>query len=169
MTGVGLKGDLHVSLQGFAKACFDAVLFCRRECRGARHGDLLSPLGLIDEFPKGVGDLRKKSDTIFLHELGDKRFADRRTPESAAEIGQHGNLFFHAEYRGCHHVTEGDGVLHGLGQAIESTPRRFDSGGIEKLKEGFGITSRNCCLNHGPCPITSTMGTRIIVVPSALK
>jgi len=66
-------------------------------------------------------------------------------------------------------MTEDNGLLHSLTQAIEGTPRRFDSGGFEKLEEGFGVTSRNCCLNHGPYPLTSTMGTRINFVLSALK
>ena len=171
MSGSVWKGDIDVSLQRYRAIGRVLIRSCSAE--GKAFADdtshLLSAFGLIHELCERLGDVGQKPDPILFHELSDKRLADRWASESAAQIGQHGNLFFHAEHRGRHHVSEGDRVLHGLSQAIESTPRRFDGGGIEKLEEGFGVTSRNCCLNHGPCPITSTMGTRIIVVPSALK
>ena len=44
-------------------------------------------------------------------------------------------------------------VLYGPGKPVQSTPRRFDVGLIQKLEEGLCVTSRNGCLNHCADPL----------------
>jgi hypothetical protein len=36
---------------------------------------------------------------------------------------------------------------------MQGKPHRFDVRLIEKLEEGLGVTSRNCCLDHCADPL----------------
>src|SRR6185436_12244613 len=116
-------------------------------------GHLLGAFGPVDQFSERLGNVGKKSDTVFLDQLAKKRLDDRRTSKTAGQFGQHADLVVDAERRRSDDMPKGRRVLDRLSQAVEGTPRRFDIGLIEKLEERLSVTSRNCRLYHCSNPL----------------
>ena len=82
MAGIRVKGHLDLTLEHFAQASADSSLFSWRQGRGGGHGDLLNAFLRIGKLREGLGDFRKKTDPILLHQLSEKCFPDGRTPQT---------------------------------------------------------------------------------------
>ena len=66
VAGVRVKGHFDLTLEHFAQATADSMLFSRGQGRGGGHGDLLNAFRRIGKFREGFGDFRKKADAILL-------------------------------------------------------------------------------------------------------
>jgi hypothetical protein len=69
MAGIRVKGHVNLTLEHFAQASADTILFSWRDGRSGGHGDLLDAFRRIGKFREGLGDFRKKADAILLDQL----------------------------------------------------------------------------------------------------
>ena len=108
---IRLKRDVDLALEQLAQAGFDSILFPLREGRGGRDRHLLRAFGLIDEFAKRIGNLRKKADAVLPHQLSQKALADWRTSKTGSKRGEDGYFVLHPEsWRGDGMAERGRGL-----------------------------------------------------------
>ena len=69
MAGIRVKGHVNLTLEHFAQASADTLLFSWRYGRSGGHDELLGAFRRIGKFREGLGDFRKKADAILLDQL----------------------------------------------------------------------------------------------------
>lgn len=99
MARIALKGHLDLALERLPQPRLNSILFKLRQDRSGRDGHLLSAFGLVDESAEGIGDIRKKSNTVVFHQQPEERLSNRRTADSSCEFRQDTDLFLYHESR----------------------------------------------------------------------
>ena len=99
MASIRVKGDVNLTLEHFAQAIADSILFAWGYGYRGGHGDFLGAFRCVGKFCEGFGDLRKKADAIFPYQLFEKGFSDGRTPQTRTDFCKDGNFIFGAKSR----------------------------------------------------------------------
>ena len=79
---------------------------------------MLDAFRRIGKFRESLGDFRKKSDTILLHQLSEEGSSDGRTSQSGTEFCKNGNFDFGTIGRGGHDMAQRDRILDRLTQTV---------------------------------------------------